>query len=154
MDAIATIEAEIDKLEARISGLRYARELLGGATCTVEVYTGSDPCPPTATFAEPPAKKPTPPVAPSRPEAGRTAPAVAARHEANREKRRHGIAQHLAAKGPTSFGDLERLTGVQTVTLRDLLRCPYFEKTDPSNRLSPWTLTESGRKFAESNGPG
>jgi hypothetical protein len=145
MNAIATIEAEIAKLEARIAGLRYACQLLGGPTCTT--YAEPNPCPPTATVAEPPAKKPTPPVAPSRPEAGTARRSTI--------ERRHAIARFLAESGPQSMSSIEVKIGAAAPTIRsDLTESGLFQKTDPNNRLSKWTLTESGRKFAESNGPG
>lgn len=158
MTAIDIIDAEIGKLEAQIAGLRHARQLLDGTTFTVEVYAEPNPCAPPARSTEPPAKKPSPPVAPSRPEAGKKAlgkaPAVAARHEANREKRRFEIARRILAEGPMSPGRIEAFANCSRPTLNVILDCPHFAKTDPTNRLSRWMLTESGRKLAESNGPG
>lgn len=145
MTAIERIDAEIATLEARIEGLRYARGIVAGEP----VPAAPQPRSPAAVT---PAKKSTPPVAESRPEAVKS-PATANRHAANREMRRAVIARHLS-KGTATFGELELATGTQAVTLRMDLDCPYFMKTDPSNRRSPWTLTESGRKLAESSGPG
>lgn len=139
MNAIQTIEAEIAKLEAQISGLRYACTLLHREAPAV-------PWPEPASV-EPPAKKPSPPVAPSRPEAGTARRSTI--------ERRQAIAKFLVESGPQSMSSIEVQVGAVPATIRaDLTESGLFQRINPTNRLSPWTLTESGRKFAESSGPG
>ena len=163
MNAIQRIDAEIAALEAKVTALRYARSIVAGGEDDSAPVPETPKYTITARPTETSAKKPSPPavVTPTegtkpegtKPEGTKTATGTAAYYAANRERRRHELVRYLL-KGPAPFGELERITGVQPVTLRMDLDCPYFEKTNPNHRLSPWTLTESGKKFAESNGPG
>ena len=158
MNAIQRIDAEIAALEAKVTALRYARSIVAGGEDDSAPVPETPKYTITARPTETSAKKPSPPavVTPTegtKPEGTKTATGTAAYYAANRERRRHELVRYLL-KGPAPFGELERITGVQPVTLRMDLDCPYFEKTNPNYRLSPWTLTESGKKFAESNGPG
>lgn len=138
MTAIERIDAEIATLEARIAGLRYARGVVEP--------DGNDVTPATKS-PEQPAKKSPPPVAPSRPEAGKARRSTI--------ERRQAIAKFLAKSGPQSMCKIEVEVGAVPATVRtDLTQSGLFQKTDPTNRMSPWTLTESGRKLAESNAPG
>lgn len=151
MDAIAILDAEIGKLEAQLAGLRHARQILDGPCMTVQTFNDRLPTEPTYTVAEPstepPAKKPSPPVAPSRPEAGTVRRSTI--------ERRQAIARFLAESGPQSMSSIEVQVGAVPATIRtDLTESGLFQRINPTNRLSPWTLTESGRKFAESSGPG
>lgn len=151
MNALERIDAEIATLEAKVTALRYARGIVAGDADDPAPNGDGHAAPATRTTPprtqEPPAKKSPPPVAPQRPEGNR--------HEADRNARRLRIAKLLIEHGPMMPGQLEGLVSCASATLRATLEShPWFQRVNPENFKSPWTLTESGRKLAASTVPG
>ena len=141
MNAIEHLQAAIAERRGQLASLEYALALLQAPPGAIAVPVAE------CRVAEPPAKKPTPPAATGPPEAGTARRSTI--------ERRHAIARFLAESGPQSMGKIEVKIGAMPATIRtDLTLSGLFQRVDPDSRRSPWTLTESGRRLAESDVPG
>lgn len=122
MNAVDQIRDAIVHREREIAGLKTALAILEGTTTVAETPPGKAPAPrPASTGAE-------------------VTGSVAS------------VAKYLRDNGPQRFGDLQDRLGMSQPTLSHSLKnnASLFTKVEPANRLSEWTLTETGKAAARS----
>lgn len=145
---IAARLAELAAADPELAKLNIARDALAGlcgaAPVPVAVPT-REPAPVAAPVRETPPGKPTPPVPAKGP--GDNHPERPTHHCAARSfDRRLEVARLIAREGPQRMRDLQTKLGVPNGSFAGLIAaCPWFVKSDPADRQSPWTLSPVGR---------
>lgn len=143
---IAARLAELTALDPELAKLRAARDALAGL-CGPPAATVPAPAPtPVAVpIPETPPGKPTPPVPVTGPGEGHL---IAPTHHAAAQAfaRRLEVARLIAREGPQRAATIQGRCDIPSGSFAALIgNCPWFEKADPLNRLSPWSLSPAGR---------
>jgi hypothetical protein len=122
-----------------VGQLEFIDELLA------EMAEGSDP--PAGAVSPRVATPATAPARPAAPKADPSAPASERRPRAVGKIGPPDVARHLAG-GPRPLGELAAVLDVTGPTVKAVLEANpgWFRKAQPDNRLSPWELTEAGRR--------
>jgi len=128
--------ADLHTIDAEVARLVALRELIAQAV-GAEI--------PTAAAPEQPAGK-SPPAAPKSAPRAKQKPGP--KSTASAEERRLKIARALAG-GPLGVGELAERTGIGSSVSYYLQSSDWFRKANGADRLSPWTLTATGRAALE-----
>ncbi len=102
-------------------------------------------------MAEIPAEQSEPNSAPEPSAIGNRLP-TAERTTGAAEENRRRIAKLLIERGPMRAGEIAPAVGLSDALVAYYLKRPdWYQKTDPSNRLSPWTVTAEARAAVGAN---